>query len=174
MYRVIFILLFLTQPQGAAYSQVSSADSQTLQTLLKEVRQLRQDFQAATIAIERAQILIHRLQEQEISVGRALQRSDDARAKLALAQTNRQNLATRIKNIEDQQSGLSSSVESKETADVVSQLKGKLAVSLTQEQEAQTRVTECEEQVRAEQAKSDALQDQLNQLDKTFNNSVTH
>jgi len=93
---------------------------------------------------------------------------------LALAQTNRQNLATRIKNIEDQQSGLSSSVESKETADVVSQLNAKLAVSLTQEQEAQTRVTECEEQVRAEQAKSDALQDQLNQLDKTFNNSVTH
>lgn len=174
MYRLILLFMLVTHFCLPAFSQVPSTDSQTLQTVLKEVRQLRHDFRTATIAIERAQILIHRLHDQEIAAGKALQRVDDARAKLTVAETSRQTLATRIKNIEDQQSGISNPVESKETAELVSQLRAKLAVLVTEEQEAQTRVVEYEEQVRAEQAKSSGLQDQLDQLDKAFNNAVTH
>ena|ERR1051326_151602 len=174
MNRLVFVFLLAYQVCLPAFAQAPSTDSQTLQTVLKEIRQLRQDFRTASIGIERAQILIHRLHEQGIAVGRALQRLDDARTKLSTAQSGRLNVVTRIKSIEDQQSGINNPQESKETAEVVSQLKAKLAVSLTEEQEAQTKVTECEEQVREEQAKSSALQDQLDQLDKALNNSSAH
>src|SRR5215470_966225 len=134
MNRLVFLFLIAHPFCLPAFSQGPSNDSQTLQTVLKEIRQLRQDFKTASIAIERAQILIHRLHEQDVAVGRALQRLDDARAKLATAQTSRLNLVSRIKNIEDQQSGISNPQESKEMADIVSQLKAKLALSLTEEQ----------------------------------------
>jgi chromosome segregation ATPase len=170
MYRLVFLLLLVIQYCPPAFPQESSPDSPTLQTVLKEIRQLRQDFKTASIAIERTQILIHRLHEQDIAVGRALQRLDDARSKLGTAQASRLNLVNRIKSMEDQQSGINNPQESKETADIVSQLKAKLAVSLTEEQEAQRRVTECEEQMQAEQAKSSALQDQLDQVDRALHN----
>src|SRR5215813_4852548 len=167
------ILLLLTVPQCClpACAQAASTDSQMLQTLVKEVRELRQDFKTATLAIERAQILLYRLQQQERTVGRALQRVDDARSKFALAQTGRQNLAARIKGIEDKQGSINNSVEQKETTELVTQLKTKLAVLLTEEQEAQAKLIECEEELRVEQAKANELQNLLSQLDSALNNS---
>jgi len=62
----------------ACFGQTTPGDSQTLQALLSEVRQLRQDLQTTTIAAQRAQILLYRLQGQEAAVARASQRIDEA------------------------------------------------------------------------------------------------
>ena len=64
---VVGLLFFST----ACFGQTTPGDSQTLQALLLEVRQLRQDLQTTTIAAQRAQILIYRLQGQEAAVARA-------------------------------------------------------------------------------------------------------
>ena len=72
-------LLFSTD----CFGQSAPGDSQTLQALLSEVRQLRQELRTTTIAAQRSQILIYRLQGQEASVGRASQRREEAREKLA-------------------------------------------------------------------------------------------
>jgi hypothetical protein len=40
------------------FGQTTPSESQTLQALLWEVRQLRQDLQTTTIAVQRAQILL--------------------------------------------------------------------------------------------------------------------
>jgi hypothetical protein len=50
------------------FGQTTTGDSQTLQALLSEIRLLRQDLQTTTIAAQRAQILIYRLQGQEAAV----------------------------------------------------------------------------------------------------------
>src|SRR5207249_5887194 len=68
------------------FGQTTTGDSQRLQALLSEIRLLRQDLQTTTIAAQRAQILIYRLQGQEAAVARASQRLDDARDKLARIQ----------------------------------------------------------------------------------------
>jgi hypothetical protein len=64
-------LLLIAAP---VLGQSASTDSQTLQTLLTEVRQLRHDLQTTTLAAQRAQILLYRLQGQEVVVARASQR----------------------------------------------------------------------------------------------------
>jgi len=64
---LIPVLLLISAP---VFGQSTSTDSQTLQALLAEVRQLRHDLQTTTIAAQRAQILLYRLQGQEAAVAR--------------------------------------------------------------------------------------------------------
>src|SRR3977135_1894147 len=91
-------LLFIST---ACFGQTAPGDSQTLQALLSEVRQLRQDLQTTTIAGQSAQILIYRLQGQEAAGARASQRLDEAREKLARIQDERKHVATDIKQHEN-------------------------------------------------------------------------
>src|SRR6266403_1460269 len=77
---LIPVFLLISAP---VFGQSTATDSQTLQALLAEVRQLHHDLQTTTVAAQRAQILLYRLQGQEVIVARASQRLDDARAKLA-------------------------------------------------------------------------------------------
>jgi hypothetical protein len=91
---VLNLLLF----SSACFGQTTPGDSQTLQALLSEVRQLRQDLQTTTIAGQRAQILIYRLEGQEAAVARASQRLDEARDKLARIQEQRKQEVSEIKD----------------------------------------------------------------------------
>jgi hypothetical protein len=71
---------------AATFAQTTSSDSQTLEALLTEVRQLRQGLQISLTRMESAQILLSRLQIQEVAVSRASQHLDYARSKLAEVQ----------------------------------------------------------------------------------------
>ena len=72
-----FSLLVFSSP---ALGQATPAESPTLQAMLAEIRQLRQDLQTSAIAARRAQILIYRLHVQENAVARASQRLDEAKS----------------------------------------------------------------------------------------------
>ncbi len=95
---LIPVLLLISAP---VFGQSTSTDSQTLQALLAEVQQLRHDLQTTTIAAQRAQILLYRLQGQEGAVARASQKIDDARARITETQSNRTRLTSDIKRHED-------------------------------------------------------------------------
>ena len=55
MGRTCFLVPVLLLASGPVFAQSSSTDSRTLQDLLTEVRQLRQDLQTATLAAQKAQ-----------------------------------------------------------------------------------------------------------------------
>ncbi len=144
------------------YGQSSSTDSQTLQSLLAEVRQLHHDLQTTTIAAQRAQILLYRLQGQEAIVARASQRLDDARARLTEAQSNRTKLTADIKKYEELVSQIENSpTDRKQIEDLLPQLKAKLTALENEEQQRQTREIEAEDELRTERAKLGELQVQL-------------
>jgi len=160
------VLLLIAAP---VFGQSTSTDSQTLQALLAEVRQLRHDLQTTTIAAQRAQILLYRLQGQEAAVTRASQKVDDARARIAETQSNRSKLTSDIKRHEDFVSTTENSpAERKQVEEVLTQLKGKLASLENEEQQRQTREMEAEDQLRTERAKLGELQDQLDRLEKVL------
>src|SRR6516162_6887439 len=69
--------LLLLSPR--VFGQATSTESQTLEALLAEVHQLRQDLHAVATAGRRAQILIYRLYVQEAVVARAAKRFDQGR-----------------------------------------------------------------------------------------------
>jgi len=84
----------------ATFAQTTSSDSQTLQALLAEVRQLRQDLQVSLTRIQSAQILLSRQQIQQVAVSRASQHLNDARSKLAEVQVVIRSEAAEIKHYE--------------------------------------------------------------------------
>ena len=62
MFRAAFVLLMVTAGGAQTAAQTASPDTQALQALVTEIRQLRLDLQATTIATQRVQIVLYRLQ----------------------------------------------------------------------------------------------------------------
>src|SRR2546421_2873266 len=166
---VLGLLLFSTD----CFGQTTPGDSQTLQALLSEVRQLRQDLQTTTIAGQRAQILIYRLQGQEAAVARASQRLDEARDKLARIQDERKHVAADVKRFEDSVSSTENTGPQRKEFEehVLPQLKTRLESLENQEQQLQTREIDAEQQLRAEEVRLSDLRDQLDRLDKALENA---
>jgi hypothetical protein len=81
-------------PSPTTAVQSSPADSQTLQAILEEIRDLRQDLQNVTVTARRTEIFLYRLQTQETVVARAFQRVAEAQSKLGEVQSNRNKLLT--------------------------------------------------------------------------------
>jgi chromosome segregation ATPase len=154
-----------------SFGQSNPTDSQTLQSILTEIRQLRHDLQTATVASQKAQILVHRL-DMEQSVVRLMQeRVDNAQNALEHIRLDRQTRANRIKQFEDQESSSDSgSPQQKQIDDVLTQMKGMYETLASQEQEAQAKLTDAQEQLRLEQGKMSSLEDQLDQLEQSLEN----
>ena len=165
---VLGLLLFST----ACFGETIPGDSQTLQALLSEVRQLRQDLQTTTIAGQRAQILIYRLQGQEAAVARASQRLEEAREKLARTQDERKHVAADVKQQEEFISNMENpAAERKEVERMLFQSKTRIESLDSQEQQLQTREIDAEQQLRAEEVRLSDLRDQLDRLDKALENA---
>ena len=170
MNRSWLLVLSLLLISPAAFSQTSSTDSQTLQALLTEVRQLRQDLRTTTVAAQRVQILLHRLQGQEASVARVQRRVDEAQSNLAQQQFELKRLTSEIKLREDMQSNTQNPAERKDLEELLPRLKAELESQKNAEQQWQTKQVDAEQDLRTEQAKLNVLQDQLDRLDKSLEN----
>ena len=171
MHRSLFLCLAFFLASLPASAQTASTDSQTLQALLAEVRQLRQDLQTTSLASLRAQILLHRLQAQEAVVARATERVDDAHKKLSDQQNANKNVAAGIKRSEDFVNNSDNpEADRKQMEDSLPARKARLESGEALEQDLQTRAIEAEEQLRMERAKLDALEDQLDRLEKALDN----
>src|SRR5438445_1749238 len=169
MHRSCLVIPLLLLVSAPVFGQSATTDSQILQALLAEVRQLRHDLQTTTIAAQRAQILLYRLQGQEAIVARATQRLDDARARLAETQSNRTKLTSDTKRYEDFLNNSENPPgERKQVEEMLPQVKAKLASFENEEQQRQTREMEAEDQLRAERTKLNELQDQLERLENSW------
>jgi chromosome segregation ATPase len=158
------ILALLPAP---ALCQSSPTDSQTLQALLAEVHQLRQELRTTTIATQRAQILIYRMQAQQTVVTRLTQRVDSDRSRLTQNQSEQKRLASVIKRMEDQRD-TQSETERKRTDEQLVQMKIRLEQLSAEDQESQPRKIELEEELRLEQTKLTQLQEELDHIDKAL------
>ena len=168
MYRSRFLLLGLLLTSPATFGQASTNDAQTLQVLLAEVRQLRQDLRTATATSQRVQIILHRLQGQEATVARMERRVDDVRSSLTQVQFEMKRLAAEIKLREDTQSNTQNPAERRDVEEVLHRNKVELESLKSTEQQLQARQSEAEQDLRTEQARLTALQSQLDILDKSL------
>jgi chromosome segregation ATPase len=168
MRRSWFLLFGLLLTSSAVVGQTSSTESQALQTLLAEVRLLRQDLRTATANSQRVQILLFRLQIQEAAVARVERRLDEAHSSLMQTQFELKRLTSEIKLREDLQDNSQNPAERKELEQVLPRLKAEQDSLRNTEQQLQTRESEAEQDLRAEQGKLSALQGQLEILDKSL------
>jgi hypothetical protein len=162
------LLLGLLLVASPAFGQAPSTDSQTLQALLAEVRQLRQELRTNGAAAQRTQILFFRIQTQEAAVARLSQRVDDARTRLTETQATRRNLEGEAKRALDSLEHTDNPVERKSLEDMVRYLKRRSLEASDEEQQRQAKQIEAEDQLRIEQAKLNDLQARLDELDKAL------
>ena len=80
-------------------------------------------------------------------------------------------IASTIKNTEDKESNALNPAERKRYEDLLPKFKAELESQENSEQQLQARESEAEQDLRAEQAKLNALQDQLERLDKHLETS---
>src|SRR6266566_7444081 len=100
MRRTWFVLCFLLFP-APGLGQSTSSESQGMQALVAEVRQLRKDLQTTNGYALKAQILLYRLQVQEATVARVAQHLNDLRSKLDETQRHRRDVAVTLKHFEE-------------------------------------------------------------------------
>jgi DNA repair exonuclease SbcCD ATPase subunit len=158
-------LLVLSAP---VFAQSAPTDSQTLQALLAEVRQLRKDLESTTAAAQRAQILLYHLQAQQDVARRAQQRLDDFTEKLSRVQGQEKILTAQVKRMEEDQESSQNSPEQKEMQAALPQFKAQLESLAAQDQELQAKKADAEQELRLEQAKLSTLQADLERLERAL------
>jgi chromosome segregation ATPase len=150
MHRSAMILASVALMTATACAESDSKDSSVTQTLLTEIRQLRQDLQRTAATIQRVQIAVYRVQSQTEPLDRANSRLESVR--------------TRCSELQDQLKLTVSEVE-QVAGPQREALKADAARLTDEEQQCRTEQAEAETQVRAEQLKMDDYQEQLNRLD---------
>src|SRR5215813_5580838 len=85
----------------SAFGQTSPSDSQGLQALLLEVRQLHNDLQTNTATTLRTQILFFRIQTQQTAVTDASRRVDELHSKVVEIQAERKKDEAQSRQIQD-------------------------------------------------------------------------
>src|SRR5882724_1119926 len=165
--RTISLLLlsvFLSCP--AVPGQTTPTDSNTLRAILDEVHKLRQDLQATSATVQRAQILLYRLRIQTDVVAQASQRREEAGAVLAQMKSSREQLAKYKKRQEDSLEQTQDPDRRKWIETQIESLKNQLEEMENQEPEPQRKEAECPNRQRVEQEPRRQLQAQQDRLDR--------
>src|ERR1051325_5901078 len=143
--RSILALLILS---ASAVCQTNSSETQALQSLVNEVHQLREELRTVTVASQRVQIVLYRLQTQEGAVNRATQRLSDQRANLINTQERLKDIKNQVQLFEDRERHTQNPAERKEMDDALPQLRAR-AESLTKDEQLfEANVSEAESQLR--------------------------
>ena len=172
MRRATFLFWGLLLIATAAFGQTSSTDSQTLQALLKEVRELRQDLRTSLVNTQRAQLLFYRMQTQQAAVGLAQQRVDETQNALDKAQNNTKSLEQQFKFYTDldTEEHTPDPSERKRLEESLPKMKASFEAAESEEQQAQSKEMEAKDQLQVEQGKLDGLQQELDRIDKSLEN----
>ena len=170
MRRSFWLILAVFGIPAATFGQAASSDSQTLQSLLTEVRELRQDLRTSLARVQNTQILLSRLQTQQEAVTRASERLRDARARLADEQGHQKHIASVNKRFEDALSAEESPAAQKELRDAINRNKSELEDSTNEEQQREATEIEAEQQLRTEQDKLTMIETRLDELNRDLGN----
>lgn len=159
-YSWLAFLIWLPAP-----AQQPATEAQTSQMMLAEIRQLRHDLEAISMAVERTQIVIFRLQLAETAANRAAAKVEEARSSLQNAREARQRTEQGIKQLETEQS---LNAQPAMAANRLGFLKQSLEELAAVEQRAQAELFEAESALRTAKSKRDELWDTVDRIDKVL------
>jgi hypothetical protein len=159
---------------AVAFGQAPAKEPDTLQALLAEVRQLRIDIEAMTVASQRVQIALYNLQMQDAAAIRSSQRLDEVRRSCSDLETRRRDTAGEVQRMEtDGDSGRLEPNQPKELQAAVLAERKRVLESLTaDEQTCRGTESEAEIQHRNDQVKLAAAQERIDRLDKELDKTA--
>lgn len=161
-----------TTRQSNSTSNSAANDSQTLQALLREVRELRQDLRTTTVASERAQILLTRLQAQQQAVTAAQREVDGVRNQQNQAENRHTNIERQIQYYSDQdtEDATPDPARRQSLEQEIKRMKEALQEAETQRDSLQANEMRAKDELQVEQSKLAALQSELDEIDRALAN----
>ncbi len=168
--------LILCTAVAAAFLPASSqnpaaSDSQTLRDILTEIRHLRQDLHTTTVAAQRVQIALYRLQLQDAAVAKAGRTADDAHSKLNETTNERKRIAAVV---DQWQTALDNAAtpenERREIQAQLPSMKTRIEQLTRDEAQWQARAADADTQLAQEKNKLEGLHNVLNELDQALQN----
>jgi chromosome segregation ATPase len=158
--------------QSNSTSNSAANDSQTLQALLREVRELRQDLRTTTVASERAQILLTRLQAQQQAVTAAQKEVDGVRNQQNQAENRHTNIERQIQYYSDQdtEDATPDPARRQSLEQEIKRMKEALQEAETQRDSLQANEMRAKDELQVEQSKLAALQSELDEIDRALAN----
>jgi hypothetical protein len=151
-----------------AIAQPVSSDPQMAQPMVTEIRELRQDLRNVAATIQRSQIIMYRLQTQSALVDKASQRLDQARSECKQAQMQQKLIASQIERAEAKKRNSQTGAAEQSAELLIANLQSSLDMFMSQAQQCQPEEIDADNQFRAEQAKMNELQNQLDYLDQVL------
>ena len=171
MLRATFLFLSLFSFCRPLPAQTTEPQTRTMEAVLSEIRQLRQDLQAAAVATRKAQIVIYRLHLQADVLERAKERLENTKGELAQLDSQKKSLTEQIKQLEEMKDRPENEQRRKQFEDYLTNSKANLEAVGPRDQELQAKQLELEADLRTEQAKWNRLQDELDRLENSLENS---
>ena len=156
---------------ACALGQSTSTDTQTLQSLLSEVRALRQDLRVSLNRAQSIQILLARFQMQEGVITRASDHLNDARQKLLDTHMHQKDLTLEAKRLEDSMNASENPQQQADLQERIDHVNSDLEIAGHLAQQQQTAEIQAEQHLREEQDKLNALENQLDDLIRSMSNS---
>ena len=150
----------------AAAGENPAPEPQMTLAMLAEVRQLRQDLQAAAATIQRVQIVLFRLQVQGRLLENAKQSLEQAHIQCSRVPREREMMRAQIERAEFRRRNAQNPEERRGAEELISQLNAQIMELANEERDCQVQQAEAETQFRNEDAKMADLQDQLERLDR--------
>ena len=172
MLRATFLFLSLLFFSPPSPGQTVEPQSRTMEAVLSEIRQLRQDLQAAAVATRKAQIVIYRLHVQGTVVERARERLENAKGALAQLEIQRKELNEQIQQFEETRDHAETERQRRQCEDFITRFKASLEALVPEEQELRAKQIESEADLHTEQSKWDRLQEDLDRLENSLENSA--
>jgi hypothetical protein len=168
MRRIAAFLLLTSAPLVA-----QNADSQTLSSILAELRQLRQEIAGMTITAQRVQILLYRLQIERDAVKSLMQRHDQAEAKLKDADQARMNATNALKAAQEKLASVGNESQRPALEAEVREMKRRVDMWTSEEGDLRAVEIAADSELKREQATLADLQQKLDQLENQLQNYST-
>jgi len=174
MLRVTLFLCGLVcfSSPASCQTQISDAQTRTMEAVLSEIRQLRQDLQTAALAARKAQIVIYRLHIQQGVVERATSRLDNAKTEIAQVENQRRYQTEQIKRLKVMKERAENEEQKQQLDENIATLESNLQDWDPREQELQSQQIELEGELRAEQAKLARLDEELDRLENALQSAA--
>ena len=167
--RLVLICAVLALTSTFVPAQGAPSDAESLQSLVKEVRLLRLQLVTTTVAAQRVQIVLYRLQGQQNAVQRANEKYDMYHGRVSDSEMQIKRVSDELQQAEDHTGRTQSDTNRKELQEqVLPSLKAELERLRRLQQQQQVDESQAEEQLRREQAKLGDLESFLDKLDKSL------
>jgi hypothetical protein len=164
MKRITFLLTICLAIPSWCGAQVNQSDSQTLQAILSELRQIRSELHNQQAQNQTLQVLLFEMQTYQTAINRATQRMDDARSKLSEAREEERHFSGEISRGEDSRREVQDEADKKRIEADLESSKRSLASFKVMEQDRIAILQQAEAQLQKAQDAFDTVQNELGQL----------